>query len=234
MKDYETEIFIEDIHKFWIKGPIQVIHCGAHLAEEASEYYANNFKPVIWIEAVPDLIPVLTGIVNKYSDDSVIQAALWSKSGVNKVLRIANNSYSSSMREFGTHKNTYPDIDFISEISVNTITLDEIGISKAKRYLLVMDLQGIEFEVLLGAIEVLKSCEFVYLEISKRELYSGQAIWDQVSDFLATQGFKLVDWQYSEKVGWGNALYSSKIQHLGRIRRWLRLRKHSSRILGNK
>jgi FkbM family methyltransferase len=231
MEDFETEIFTEDIYNFWTKKPIAVIHCGAHLAEEASAYYEYKFSPVVWIEAAPNLIPPLQNIIEKYPGDRVIQAALWSESGIEKILRISNNSYSSSLRNFGTHKNTYPGIEFISEVTVTTVTLDDIGIPKSGRYLLVLDLQGIEYEVLLGANEILKSCDYIYLEVSKQELYSGQATWDQVSHLLSTQGFRLLDWQYSENFGWGNALYSRKSIFLSKLKRRLRLRRHVSRSL---
>lgn len=229
MRDIDTEIFIEDIHNFWVKRPMPVIHCGAHLAEEAPDYYKYNFSPVVWIEASPKLISPLQSIIKNYPGDYVIQAALWSESNIEKTLRIANNSYSSSMREFGTHKSTYPEIEFISEVTVNTITLDEIDIPKFRKYLLVIDLQGIELDVLLGAKELLKSCEYLYLEVSKQELYAGQAVWHQIHDFLLNKGFSLIDWQYSENFGWGNALYSKKPKHLVKLKRWLRLRKHLHR-----
>jgi FkbM family methyltransferase len=226
MEDFDTEIFIEDIYNFWTKKPIAVIHCGAHLAEEASAYHEYNFSPVVWIEAAPNLIPSLQNIVEKYPGDRVVQAALWSEPDVEKILRISNNSYSTSLRDFGTHKKTYPNIEFTSEVTVKTLTLDEIGIPKSGRFLLVLDLQGIEYEVLLGAMETLKSCDYVYLEVSKRELYSGQATWDQVSHLLSTHGFSLIDWQYSEKFGWGNALYSRKKIFLSKLKRRLRSRRH--------
>ena len=231
MMDFDTEIFIEDIHSFWAKNPIPVIHCGAHLAEEAADYYKHSFKPVVWIEAAPNLIPTLLRIIEQYPGDSVIEAALWSESKVKKTLRIANNSYSSSLREFGTLRSTYPEIEYVSEVIVDTTTLDEIDIPNFRKYLLVLDLQGIELDVLLGAKEVLKRCEYVYLEVSKQELYSGQAVWGRVDDFLVAMGFRLVDWQYSENYGWGNALYSSKTEHFVKFKQWLRRRRHLQRSL---
>ena len=41
------------------------------------------------------------------------------------ILNLANNGQSSSLLEFGTHKMSYPDIDYISKIQVETKPLDD-------------------------------------------------------------------------------------------------------------
>jgi FkbM family methyltransferase len=210
MKDFETEIFIKDLRKYWIRKPTHVIHCGAHHGEEANSYYSNQMSPVIWIEAVPSLIPKLREQVKKFPRDVVLQAALWSSSGISKTIFIANNSFSTSMLCLGTHKKSYPEIDYVGTIEVMTSTLDSLSLVDGKsgdRYLLVLDLQGVEFEVLKGGIDLLKHCDFIYTEVSKEELYANQAVWSEIDLFLKESGFKLADWQYSRVKGWGNALY---------------------------
>lgn len=232
MKDFETEIFIEDLRKYWIKKPMRVIHCGAHQGEEANSYYSNQMAPIIWIEAVPAFIPKLREQIKSYPRDVVIQAALWSSSGIVKTIFMASNGYSTSMLRFGTHREIYPEIECVGGIEVITSTLDSLNLvddQNSERYFLVLDLQGVEFEVLKGGTDLLKHCNAVYIEVSREELYESQAVWNEISLFLKANGFKLADWQYSRVKGWGNALYVRSDIRLLFLRRLLRKRSHRKR-----
>ena len=229
MQDFETEIFIADIKKFWLRKGVPVVHCGAHLAEEANDYATNNFSPVIWIEAAPNLIELLEERVKVFPDSKVIAAALWSSSGEIKKLRITNNSYSSSLKDFGTHKATYPEVEFVKEIELVTTSLDDLEIPAPSECLLVLDLQGVEFEVIHGAKRVLEDCIAVYVEVSNTELYDGEHSWREVTKLLKDMKFNLVDWQYSEKLNWGNALYLRDVPCLPNARRVMRRWNHNLR-----
>lgn len=57
--------------------------------------------------------------------------------------------------------------------------------------LLLMDVQGYEDEVLIGAKETLKSCKVVISELSLQTLYSGSSTFDSVYQALVHQGFQL-------------------------------------------
>jgi len=57
--------------------------------------------------------------------------------------------------------------------------------------LLLMDVQGYENEVLLGAQEILKSCKVIISELSLQALYNGSSTFDSVYQSLAKQGFQL-------------------------------------------
>lgn len=57
--------------------------------------------------------------------------------------------------------------------------------------LILMDVQGYENEVLLGAKETFKSCKAVITELSLLALYSGSSTFDSVYQSLAQQGFQL-------------------------------------------
>lgn len=209
MNNYETEISIRHIHDFWINQKLLVVHCGAHQAEELDEYLAVGWDQVIWIEANPELIPVIQKRIKDYSSNRLIQCALWSSSGESLKLKVANNSYSSSMLDFGTHAITYPQILFTKEIEVKSVTLDStlMKFKDLEGAFLVLDLQGVEFLALKGASRSLKYFDYVYCEVSKGNLYDGQGTWSEISKFLNQFDFKLVDWQYSNKLKWGSALY---------------------------
>jgi len=233
MNNSDTEISIGDLSNHWIKTPVTVVHCGAHLAEELEEYESVRWERIVWIEANPNLIPPLQKRLSGHDSSTVVSATLWSKSGEALKLKVANNSYSSSILEFGTHAKTYPDITFESEIEVQTQSLDSIlsVIGKFKGALLVLDLQGVELEALKGAQESLSQFDFIYTEVSESNLYADQGSWKAISDFLAGYDFKLVDWQYSKDLNWGNALYVRKPKVIqSRLRRAQRKSEHKQRL----
>lgn len=57
--------------------------------------------------------------------------------------------------------------------------------------LLLIDVQGYENEVLIGAKETLESCKVVVSELSLQTLYSGSSTFDSVYQALVRQGFQL-------------------------------------------
>jgi len=57
--------------------------------------------------------------------------------------------------------------------------------------LLKLDVQGYELQALLGCGSVLAAMDFVYVELSFRPLYQGQALADEVIKYLFNSGFML-------------------------------------------
>ena len=57
--------------------------------------------------------------------------------------------------------------------------------------LLLIDVQGYENEVLLGAKETLKSCKVIISELSLQALYRDSSTFDSVYQSLVQQGFQL-------------------------------------------
>ena len=222
MNNAETEISIRDIHNYWIQKPVAVVHCGAHLAEELEEYEDVGWRDVTWIEANPDLIPRLKARVKDSNLNKILVAALWSVDGEQLELKVANNSYSSSFLNFGSHAKTYPDINFKKVIKVKSVTLDSLFESYriCNEALLVLDLQGGELEALKGATNFLNHFDYIYTEVSKSNLYESQGKWKEITSFLTSQNFKLADWQYSKQLNWGNALY----QRNGKLRKIFKTR----------
>jgi FkbM family methyltransferase len=222
LNNRETEISIRNIHDYWIQSSVPVVHCGAHLAEELEEYLDVGWNDITWIEANPDLIPRLKARVKEISFSKVLNAALWSLDGKALELKVANNSYSSSFLNFGLHAEIYPEINFEKVIKVKTVTLDSLFENQEtySKAFLVLDLQGSELEALKGATNFLNHFDYVYTEVSKGNLYESQGKWTEITNFLANQDFKLVDWQYSKKLNWGNALY----QRNGKSRKILKTR----------
>jgi FkbM family methyltransferase len=78
---------------------------------------------------------------------------------------------------------------------VPAVTID--GIVKtydaAPPYLLKVDVQGAELDVLAGAVETLRATELVVLEVSFLEFFEGGARFDEVVAALAEAGFAAYD-----------------------------------------
>ena len=187
---------------------MSVVHCGAHLAQEAIEYHNLGFNSVIWIEASHEFAAAASQTVEKFPNQIVVQAALWNLSGVKLDLRIANNGASSSLRGFADHASIFPDIEMIGIESIITTTLDDILKDDSAGGLLILDLQGVELQVLQGAKRSLPKFEFIICEVSMREIYTNQGSWMEVSEELMKHGFTLVDWTLDPNYGYGNALYA--------------------------
>ena len=208
MNNLETEISISDIRKYWIKDSVQLVHCGAHLAEELSEYQSQGFNEIVWVEAMPEVFESLREKVSPVDGNIAINACLWSTAGQLIEFNVSSNSYSSSILDFGTHANTYPEIKWERKIELRTTTLDTLEFpSSNEPIFLVLDLQGAEYQALIGGLKLLKKTDFIYVEVSKKHLYKNANTWGEITKLLKAQGFRLVDWQYSEILGWGNALY---------------------------
>jgi hypothetical protein len=72
--------------------------------------------------------------------------------------------------------------------------------------LIVIDTQGYELEGLKGACKTLENVDYVISEINKVELYEGGTLFDPLRDFMASQGFELVEQIWADQ-GWGEGLF---------------------------
>ena len=200
-------ISLGSLSKYWKIRPTGVVHVGAHWAEEANGYARYNFGPVLWVEANPELASLLADKIDAPS--SVIQGLVWSESGIEKKFNITNNGESSSVFELGTHSDDYPEVHVVSEIVLETKTLDELIPEDKVCDFLNLDIQGSEYEALLGFGERIQKFNFVYAEVSRVPLYLGIKQIDDIDLLMATHGFDrtCVAWSNS---GWGDALYIKK------------------------
>ena len=178
-----------------------IIHMGAHRGGEAPVYDWFN-KKAIWIEANPEIIIDLKENVSQYINQKVIQALLGSKDNDTVDFKISSNDgASSSIFSFGIYDDTHKNIKMLKSIKLKTIKFDtviknnQIDISVYDFW--TIDLQGAELLALEGAQESLKSCKFIYVEISKKEIYQGGASWNDLNNFLLKNNFSLA-WEPDE------------------------------------
>jgi FkbM family methyltransferase len=208
---------------FWglrVKG---LIHAGAHKGEEAPVYSALGFGAVAWIEAIPKLAQELSLVIEPPS--TVVNAALWSTPNEKMTFKVTSALGSSSLFELKEIKVEYPTITVLEEIEVVTETLDRLDLSRPEKNLLVLDLQGAEYEALLGAKKTLEKMDYVITEVNRAELYKGIKLVKDLDRLLVNRDFIRVATRWTRH-GWGEALYlrvpNSANRGLAKI--WLRFK----------
>ena len=170
-----------------------IIHMGAHRGGEAAVYDWFN-KQTIWIEANPKIIDDLKDHTSQYINQKVIQALLSDEDNKLENFNISSNDgASSSIFSFGSYKKIHEKIKMTNVMKLKTSTLDTIikkeQINVDKYNFWVVDLQGAELLALKGANEMIKSCKFMYIEISKEDIYKNGANWYELNDFLKKKNF---------------------------------------------
>ena len=90
----------------------------------------------------------------------------------------------------------FPVAEIGETIQVKVERLDDIVRSSELArppYLLKIDVQGFELEVLQGATGILPDVSVVLCEVNAADFYAGQAGFEQIYLFMREHGFKLVD-----------------------------------------
>tara|TARA_B100000768_G_scaffold180988_1_gene202446 strand:- start:1332 stop:2039 length:708 start_codon:yes stop_codon:yes gene_type:complete len=170
-----------------------IIHMGAHRGGEAAVYDWFN-KQTIWIEANPKIIDDLKDHTSQYINQRVIQALLSDEDNKLENFNISSNDgASSSIFSFGSYKKIHEKIKMTDVMKLKTNTLDTIikkeQINVDEYDFWVVDLQGAELLALKGANEMIKSCKFMYIEISKENIYKNGANWNELNEFLKKKNF---------------------------------------------
>jgi FkbM family methyltransferase len=201
----------EELPKFNI-NPTGVIHVGGHQGQEYEEYKEAGIVKQIWIEGNPSFSDQMR---HKFgTDENVIifnELIFDEEKEVN--FGLANNGASSSILPLKEHKKYYPNIHYDGYLlktckRLDTL-LDENNIDIKQYNGLVMDVQGVELNVLKSFEKYIKQMDFIQSEINVEELYEGCCLIDDFDNFLLTFGFKRVVTKLWDDgaVGWGDALY---------------------------
>ncbi|WP_426993720.1 FkbM family methyltransferase [Methylomonas sp. CM2] len=120
-------------------------------------------------------------------------------------INIAGNSVSSSLLEMtALHLNSAQDSGYIGTEKCTIQTLDSIAsqyITSNNNIFLKIDTQGMEWEVLNGAVNTLPFIQGVMLEVSFFELYSGQKLWKEMIEHLEIEGFSIwsIDQEFTDQ-----------------------------------
>jgi FkbM family methyltransferase len=180
----------------YLKQVRGVIHVGANLGQER-ELYAKYKLKVLWIEPLPDIFEQLCKNVRPFPDQTAVNYLITDKDDVEYLFHVASNGgASSSILELARHDEIWPDVQYVSKITLNSITLDSLiknidnGIPSYDA--LVMDTQGSELLVLKGATNSLGQFKFIKTEAADFEAYADCARVEDLTNYLTQFGFKLI------------------------------------------
>ncbi len=184
------------------------IHVGAHLVQERFFYQKNNFEPVLWVEAMPEIAKSSEAILSQFDKQKILNAVLWSANNVELTFHhTSGEGASSSAFDLFIHKAVHPNVEVVDIFKVTTTTLDSIVPEDFPANLLIMDTQGSELEILKGGKNSLNKIDYIVSELSIKQLYKNAPKLDQIQNFLQQHGFTLVAAEINRTVGWGDGLF---------------------------
>ena len=109
------------------------------------------------------------------------------------------------------HKNIWPKVKLSRTIKLKSITLKRLiaqqRIDIQKYDSLVMDTQGSELLILEGSGELIRNFKFIKTEVADFESYLGCCQFDQIDEFMSSNGFKLISKNIFAKTEKGGKYY---------------------------
>jgi len=202
-------ISVADLHQVFHVRPTQVLHVGAHLAEEEPAYKNHGWGHITWVEAQPSLVRELK-LNLPQTTNTILEGAVWETSGVKLVLKIASNSQSSSLLDFGTHSTMYPSIEYVESIEVTTICLSDLLPEQYEPDFINLDLQGVELAALRGLGSRIKSAKWIYCEVNLEEVYKNCTLLKDLDEYLKSAGFVRLSIKLAPNKTWGDAIYGTR------------------------
>lgn len=203
---------IADVKKLTVAPDSPVIFdVGANVGHFISELLRDFPSPTIHaFEPSPSTYSLLKERWAPYPNIFLNELALGSRPE-NRVLIESSLSDMTSLLEPGTQ--CWGEVLARRSVAVSTIDsyAERAGVHRIN--LLKIDTQGFDLEVMRGGKEMLRrrAIEFVFVEITFADLYSGQATLPQVFEFLIGNGFSLVAFYgmnfVEDKAGWTDALF---------------------------
>lgn len=182
--------------------PHHVLHIGAHMCEEATEYERVGWR-VTWVESQRHVAETMQS-----RGHNVIHATVWDTVGT-VTFNQTNNGQSSSCLPLQLHTHHYPDVTVVESYDVETTTIDDLNIDAD---MLNIDIQGAELRALMGAEQTLRNVQWIYTEISTAPLYANQVLEPDLTTWLANHGFEQTLKSMTSHM-WGDALYRRMDTH---------------------
>jgi FkbM family methyltransferase len=208
-------ISVREINKKFGVKPKVVLHVGAHKAEESESmrHFGWGAGKTIWVESQANLAQALEEKFRNSNIDIVLNATVWSQSGLTMTFYENSNSESSSLYKLGSHAEYFPSIIPTREYKVTTSRLDQIISPEDKIDFINLDIQGAELQALLGLGKLIDTVTEIYTEVNKGEVYKECAqVWE-IDDYLNSIGFKRTATRWAKGADWGDALYSRNFSY---------------------
>ena len=184
-----------------------ILHVGAHECEEIHDYdrYISRDK-VLWIDALQDKVDLSK---QKFPDIYIEQAVVSDTIDIVTFHR-SNNGQSSSILEFGLHKQYHPYVWYVDSFVSETKLLKDIICKYDIPYNFInLDIQGAELKALKGMAEYLPKIDYIYTEVNSDYVYEGCALITELDEYLLQFGFHRMETEWTD-YKWGDAFYIRK------------------------
>lgn len=168
-----------------------VFELGAHIGNDTKKLLKIFNNPIFYcFECDPRNIKKLKqinsiNIVKKAVSNNNTVATFYQSNGTPKH-HSRNNTASSSLHKPTGHLKQWSWVNFDKRIQVEVCTLDSFcknnNINKID--FIWADIQGAEYNMILGAQDILKKTKYLYTEYSNKELYAGQKSLNQLKAAL--------------------------------------------------
>lgn len=192
-----------------------ILHIGAHNAEEYDAYFDEKVEHVIWVEANPHLIGNLNEKLDK-EKNTVIEAAVSDTDGEEVTFFITNNGQSSSILELDLHLQLFPGIVPVQALKVKTKTIKTLFVENDLNFqdidFINLDIQGAELLALKGIGDEIGQVKVIYTEINTAPMYKDCALIEEIDDYLSEYNFVRTETKMWENHPWGDALYINNSQ----------------------
>lgn len=194
-------------------NPKGVIHIGAHLMEERTDYKNQGIENIIWVEANTEIYQNISNNWDPGENELFFNYAIADIDNEEVFLHVTNNGESSSILELGVHKTHHPHIHVTKEVCVKTKRMDSLFLENEIDHsgydFINLDIQGAELLAIKGFGDLLKDFKYVYTEVNSNELYKGCALIEEIDEWLEKYDFKRVETKMTQ-FEWGDALYIKK------------------------
>jgi FkbM family methyltransferase len=182
-----------------------VLHVGAHECEEINDYeqYLPRNK-IVWIEALIDKVVLCK---NVFPGILIEHAAVSDNREIVKFNR-SNNGQSSSILEFGLHKQFHPDVNFVEHFYIQTSLLQNIIplYNDLHFNFINLDIQGCELKALKGMGNYLHFVDYIYTEVNTSYVYDGCCLIEDIDRYLTQFGFVRTETNMT-MCQWGDSFY---------------------------
>jgi FkbM family methyltransferase len=178
--------------------------------EEASDYAKYHIENIIWVEGNPDLVKSGLSKISNTKGQTLLHGLVYSEDDIDIQFKITNNSQSSSILDFGKHKEYHPQVSFVKSIQLKTTRIDSLlkknNFNPGQFDFVNLDIQGVELQALKGFGEYLDPVKYIYTEINVGQVYKGNDTIEEMDHFLGNLGFYRVETNLTE-YSWGDAFY---------------------------
>ena len=173
-----------------------IFDIGANTGQFSTELRSSGYnEKIISFEPIAEAHKIITEKSKMDKNWLIHPVCAIGENFQNIELNISNNSVSSSILDMSNlHVENAINSKYVRKQNVQMYTLDSIlknyAINDAK-YMVKIDTQGYEWNVIEGGIETLKNADLILCEVSLVPLYVNQKLWLEVIDKICSLNFEI-------------------------------------------